>query len=129
MPTIGQGNDMPEDTTAATTRETVLPIGRNIMRAMVPAENSIDEAIAGTSTLLAHVAAGRARSGVGVDVGANVMHSIWRGLGALLQARDEIVAGHGQLAAVRDALNMEPEEFGCSASKLTARRRPAAQIA
>lgn len=75
-----------------------LTAARRIADALAPAETDIETAISSTSKLISAIAEGRRDSGVPLSIGQKSLFALTNSMGALVQARESILAAHAALA-------------------------------
>jgi hypothetical protein len=100
-----------------------LATGRKIMRALLPAENNIDNAIVANTELIGSIIRGRMEMGASLDLGHSAAQRAARSLAHLFEAREEALLCHRDLADSRDAMGMSGSDLGCLPDKLTEARR------
>jgi len=102
---------------------TNLAVARKIMRALLPAEDGIDSAIAANTDLIGSIVRGRQEMGVAIEVGHDAARSAINSLTRLFEARDEAIRCHQLLATTRDVLGLDGSDVGCSTSKVSGARK------
>jgi hypothetical protein len=102
---------------------TRLAVARKILRALLPAETGIDNAIAAQSDLIGSIVRGRMEMGAPMDVGHDAAALAAESLARLFEVREQTIKCHQRLAVTRDVLGLDGSDVGCTAGKLTGARR------
>lgn len=98
-------------------RNKTITAGRKVASAIRPSEDSIDGSILKGAALLTSLVEGRLEAGVAASVGHDAVMSAAKGLSALAEARNYVVACHMQITTVRDDLGFPEQAFGCTIGK------------
>lgn len=77
-----------------------------IARRLRDAEKDIDQACLSANALVQSMIEGRSDAGMAAEVGQDALEHVVSGLGALTNARRQVVAGHAALLAVAEAKKM-----------------------
>lgn len=103
---------------------TNMAVARKILRALLPAETGIDNAIAAQSDLISSIVRGRMEMGVSMEVGHDAAALAAESLLRLFEVREQTIKCHRRLTVTRDALGLDGSDLGCIPDKtLGARRR------
>lgn len=96
---------------------TKLHAARKIMRALRPAEDSIDGAIVASTDLISSIIRGRMDSGVALESGHAAAQKAANALARLFEAREEALRCHEELAETRDRFGFTASDVGCELGK------------
>ena len=102
---------------------TNLAVAREILRALLPAETGIDNAIIAQTDLIGSIVRGRMEMGVSMEVGHDAAVLAAHSLARLFEARENTIKCHQRLAVARDVLGLDGSDVGCGADKLMGARR------
>ena len=92
---------------------TNLVVARKILRALLPAENGLDSAIAAQTDLIGSIVRGRMEMGASMHVGHDAAMLAADSLARLFEAREQTIKCHQRLAVTRDALGLDGADVGC----------------
>lgn len=87
------------------------------MRALLPAEREVDEAIVSSAKLIETIVSSRLNTGVALEVGHPAAKRAASWLALLFEAREEAVRCHQELARTRDSQGLDPVQVGCTPDK------------
>lgn len=107
----------------ATIPTTNMAVARKILRALLPAETGIDNAIAAQSDLISSIVRGRMEMGVSMEVGHDAASLAAESLARLFEVREQTIKCHQRLAVTRDALGLDGSDLGCIPDKTLGARR------
>jgi hypothetical protein len=93
---------------------TNLAVARKILRALLPAEDGLDTAIAAQTDLIASIVRGRMEMGASIQVGHDAAMLAADSLARLFEVREQTIKCHQRLALTRDALGLDGSELGCT---------------
>lgn len=102
---------------------TDLAVARKILRALLPAETGIDNAIAAQSDLISSIVRGRMEMGASMEVGHDAAVLAASSLARLFEVREQTIKCHQRLADTRDALGLDASAIGCMPDKTMGVRR------
>lgn len=91
-----------------------LAVARKILRALLPAETGIDNAIVAQSDLISSIVRGRMEMGASIRLGHDAAKLAADSLNRLFEVREQTLKCHQRLAVTRDALGLDGSEIGCT---------------
>jgi len=90
-----------------------LTVARNVLRALVPAETGIDNAIVAQTDLISSIVRGRLEMGAPIQVGHDAAMLAADSLNRLFEVREQTIQCHKRLVITRDALGLSGSDVGC----------------
>jgi hypothetical protein len=93
---------------------TDLAVARKILRALLPAETGIDNAIVAQTDLISSIVRGRMEMGASIHLGHDAAMLAADSLSRLFEVREQTIKCHQRLAVTRDALGLDGSELGCT---------------
>jgi hypothetical protein len=91
-----------------------LVVARKILRALLPAETGIDNAIVAQADLINSIVRGRMEMGASIQVGHDAAMLAADSLSRLFEVREQTIKCHKRLAVTRDALGLAGSDIGCT---------------
>ena len=91
-----------------------LAVARKILRALLPAETGIDNAIVAQTDLISSIVRGRMEMGASIQLGHDAAMLAADSLNRLFEVRAQTIKCHQRLAVTRDALGLDGSELGCT---------------
>ena len=91
-----------------------LAVARKILRALLPAETGIDNAIVAQTDLISSIVRGRMEMGASIQLGHDAAMLAADSLTRLFEVREQTIKCHQRLAVTRDALGLDGSELGCT---------------
>ena len=91
-----------------------LAVARKVLRALLPAETGIDNAIVAQTDLINSIVRGRMEMGASIQVGHDAAMLAADSLSRLFEVREQTIQCHRRLAAARDALGLDGSDVGCT---------------
>jgi hypothetical protein len=92
---------------------TDLAVARKVLRALVPAETGIDNAIVAQTDLISSIVRGRMEMGASIQVGHDAAMLAADSLHRLFEVREQTIQCHRRLVVTRDALGLDGSDLGC----------------
>jgi hypothetical protein len=90
-----------------------LAVARKVLRAMLPAETGIDNAIVAQTDLISTIVRGRMEMGASIQVGHDAAMLAADSLNRLFEVREQTIRCHQRLVVARDALGLDGSDVGC----------------
>jgi hypothetical protein len=88
-------------------------VARKVLRALLPAETGIDNAIVAQSDLISTIVRGRMEMGASIQVGHDAAMLAADSLTRLFEVREQTIQCHQRLVVTRDALGLDGSDVGC----------------
>jgi len=92
---------------------TEVAVARKILRALLPAETGIDNAIVAQTDLISTIVRGRMEMGASIQVGHDAAMLAADSLSRLFEVREQTIQCHQRLVATRDMLGLNGSDIGC----------------
>lgn len=90
-----------------------LAVARKVLRALLPAETGIDNAIVAQTDLISTIVRGRMEMGASIQVGHDAAMLAADSLHRLFEVREQTIQCHRRLVVTRDALGLAGSDIGC----------------
>ena len=90
-----------------------LAVARKVLRALLPAETGIDNAIVAQTDLISTIVRGRMEMGASIQVGHDAAMLAADSLTRLFEVREQTIRCHQRLVVARDALGLDGSDVGC----------------
>jgi hypothetical protein len=92
---------------------TDLAVARKVLRALLPAETGIDNAIVAQTDLISTIVRGRMEMGASIQVGHDAAMLAADSLNRLFEVREQTIRCHQRLVVARDTLGLDGSDVGC----------------
>lgn len=92
---------------------TDVAVARKVLRALLPAETGIDNAIVAQTDLISTIVRGRMEMGASIQIGHDAAMLAADSLNRLFEVREQTIRCHQHLVTARDALGLDGSDVGC----------------
>jgi len=91
-----------------------LAVARKVLRALLPAETGIDNAIVAQTDLISSIVRGRMEMGASIQLGHDAAMLAADSLTRLFEVREQTIKCHQRLSGTRDLLGLDGADVGCT---------------